>query len=50
MKTNQADIDHLLQVAEAGDFPGIFESIDCMHWEWKNYPLVWKDTFAKRIY
>jgi len=37
-------------VVEARDFPGMLGSIDCMHWEWKNYPSGWKCTFAKGIY
>ena len=49
-KPTQADVDHLLAVAETRDFPGMLGSIDCMRWEWKNYPTGWKDTFAKGIY
>ena len=39
-KPNQADVDCLLQVTEARDFPSMLGSIDCMHWEWKNCPTV----------
>ena len=39
-KPNQADVDRLLGVAEARDFPGMLGSIDCMHWEWKNCPTT----------
>jgi len=46
-KPNQVDIDRLLQVAEARDFPGMLGSIDCMHWEWKNCPTAWKTSFQK---
>ena len=49
-KPTQADLDYLLQVAEAHDFFGMLESIDYMHWEWKNYPLGWKKLFAKGLY
>jgi len=49
-KPTQADVDRLLQVVEAHDFPGILRSIDCMHWEWKNCPSAWKEMFAKGIY
>ena len=49
-KPTQADVDRLLQVAEARDFPGMLGSIDCMHWEWKNCPLGWKGVFAKGMY
>ena len=49
-KPTQADVDRLLQVAEARDFPGMLGSIDCMHWEWKNCPIGWKGVFAKGVY
>ena len=32
-KPTQADVDRLLQVVDARDFPGMLGSIDCMHWE-----------------
>ena len=41
-KPNQADVDRLLQFAEAPNFCGILASIDCMQWEWKNCPTGWK--------
>ena len=49
-KPTQADVDCLLEVAEARDFPGMLGSIDCMHSEWKNCPTGWKGTFVKHIY
>lgn len=49
-KPNQADVDRLLQAAEARDFPGMLGSIDCMHWEWKNCPAGWKISFQKKLY
>jgi len=49
-KPTQADVDRLLAVAEARDFPGMLGSIYCIHWEWKNCSTAWKGTFAKGIY
>jgi len=37
-KPTQADVDRLLPVAEARDFPGMLGSIDCVYSEWKNCP------------
>ncbi|GJZ80880.1 ALP1-like protein isoform X1 [Tanacetum coccineum] len=28
-------------------FPGMLESIDCMHWEWRNCPKGWHGQFAR---
>ena len=33
--------------AECG-FLGIFASLDCMHYKWKNCPLVWQGDFGDR--
>jgi len=49
-KPTQTDVDRLLAVAEACDFPGMLRSIDCMHWEWKNCPSGWKGEFVKGNY
>ena len=32
------------------DFPNMFASIDCMHWEWRDCPTAWNTPFAKRLY
>ena len=49
-KPNQADVDRLLQVIEANNFPNMLRCIDCMHWEWKNYLAEWKGAFQEGFY
>jgi hypothetical protein len=44
----QADFDKQLAVNEACGFPGMFTSMDCMHWEWKNCPVAWQGDFGDR--
>lgn len=41
------DIQRLLQVGEACGFPGMLGSIDCMHWQWQNFPVAWHDMFTR---
>ncbi|CAL9005855.1 unnamed protein product [Prunus brigantina] len=36
------DLQRLLQKAERRGFPGMIDSIDCMHWQWKNCPSAWQ--------
>ncbi|XP_015950820.3 uncharacterized protein LOC107475674 [Arachis duranensis] len=44
-KPNPNDVQRLLQMAEGRGFPGMLGSIDCMHWQWKNCPKVWKGMY-----
>ena len=48
-KLTQADVDCLLQVAEARDFSSVLRSIACVHWFWKNYPSGWKGVLVKGL-
>ncbi|XP_033129448.1 putative nuclease HARBI1 [Brassica rapa] len=41
------DLQRLLDMGEKRGFPGMVRSIDCMHWEWKNYPTAWKGQYAR---
>ncbi|CAN7000722.1 unnamed protein product, partial [Brassica rapa subsp. trilocularis] len=41
------DLERLLAVGEQRGFPGMIGSIDCMHWEWKNYPAAWKGMYSR---
>lgn len=38
---NEADVARLLQEGQNRGFPGMLGSIDCMHWEWRNFTTVW---------
>ncbi|XP_058742282.1 uncharacterized protein LOC131614742 [Vicia villosa] len=46
-KPNNTDVEHLLQMGESRGFLGMLGSIDCMHWEWKNYPVAWKGQYCR---
>jgi hypothetical protein len=35
------DTRRLLSMNESRGFPGMIGGIDCMQWEWKNYPFGW---------
>lgn len=39
------DLRKQMEVNEGRGFPGMFASIDCMHWRWKNCPAAWRGSF-----
>ncbi|XP_062103621.1 uncharacterized protein LOC133814710 [Humulus lupulus] len=41
------DTRRLLQIGKVCGFPGMLRSIDCMHWEWKIFPIAWKGQFTR---
>ncbi|XP_057789832.1 uncharacterized protein LOC131006678 [Salvia miltiorrhiza] len=47
-RPNEQDLTRLLYVGEQRGFPGMIGSIDCMHWEWKNYPNAWAGQYTGR--
>jgi hypothetical protein len=46
---NAVGIGRLLDEGCAAGFPGCIGSIDCMHWEWKNYLSGWKGMFQGKL-
>jgi hypothetical protein len=42
------DVARLLQENESRGFPGMYGSMDCMHWPWRNCPSSWKGQFTGR--
>lgn len=45
---NRNDVARILRVNADRGFPGMLGSIDCMHWEWRNCPTVWRGQFCGR--
>ena len=46
-RPNNKDTKRILQMGATRGFPGMLGSIDCMHWEWKNFPVAWKNQFCR---
>ena len=44
----EADIAHHTQINSRRGFPGMFGSLDCTHWSWKNCPTAWRGMFKDR--
>ncbi|XP_008218946.1 PREDICTED: uncharacterized protein LOC103319201 [Prunus mume] len=47
-KPTSSDLQRLLQKGEARGFPGMIGSIDCMHWQWKNFPTAWQREYGNQ--
>lgn len=46
-RSTSEDIECLLQVGASRGFPGMFGSIDCMHWRWENCSTARKEQFTR---
>jgi hypothetical protein len=46
---NMEDTLRLLSINEKSGFPKMLGSIDCMHWEWKNFPLTWQGQYSRYV-
>jgi hypothetical protein len=42
------DIVRQMDINERRGFSGMFASIDCMHWSWKNCPVAWVGQFQDK--
>jgi hypothetical protein len=43
---NNYDTARLLSINETRGFPRMLRSVDCMYWEWKNYPSTWHGQYT----
>ena len=43
----EAEMKDILDHNQDRGFPGMFGSIDCMHWEWKNCPTAYAGQYSK---
>ena len=44
----RADFKHRLAINVQYGFSGMFASLDCMHYQWKNCPVAWQGDFGDR--
>ena len=47
---NTADISRLLRKANQRGFPGMLDSLDIMHWAWKNYPAAYQGMYTGHVH
>lgn len=43
---NANDVSVLLHVGKQRGFPGMLDSLDCMHWKRKNCPTTWAGQYS----
>ena len=42
------DLECQMAINKDRGFPGMFASLDCMHWAWKNCPVAWQGQFQDK--
>ncbi|CAM6091188.1 unnamed protein product [Calypogeia fissa] len=47
-KPETSDVLKSLHINEQRGFPGMFASLDCMRYEWKNCPVAWQGQFTDK--
>jgi hypothetical protein len=47
-KPTRSDIINQMRINEERGWPGMFGSLDCMHWGWKNCPVAWQGQFQDK--
>ncbi|XP_021745650.1 uncharacterized protein LOC110711546 [Chenopodium quinoa] len=47
-RVTPTDVKRLLRESNVRGFSDMLGSIDCMHWEWKNYPRAWNGMYQGR--
>jgi hypothetical protein len=45
---SQEDLQKQIEINTIRGFLGMFGSIDCMNWVWKNYPFAWQRQFQDK--
>jgi hypothetical protein len=46
---NKDDITRLFNIVERCGFSGMLDSIDYMHWKWKNCPTTWQGMHCGHV-
>jgi hypothetical protein len=44
----RADLERQVIINSARGFPGMFGSLDCMHWDWEKRPTAWQGQFQDK--
>ena len=47
-KPTKEDLLEQMKINEHQEWPGMFASLDYMHYEWTNYPIVWHGHYQNK--